>query len=525
MRLTAPEWLLLLPLLAAAGWFWPGLGLRRPLRALLLLMAVVLAAGPEWRRFGDGLDLWVLVDHSDSARELLAPQQAEWETLLRRSQGSADRLRFVDFAGETVTRGARLRSGAEGVQYAGPTDSTRLRSALLHVLAEVDENRSSRLLVWTDGQSTEPLEGMAERLGRQEVPLDYRRAVRAGARDWRITDLILPQRVQPGQAFLLEAWVAGDEDGPVEVQVLQGGVEVARRPVEVVNGMGRLRLSARLTKPGAVEFQARVQQEGDALVGNNSAARWVEVTSGPRVVLITGYTNDPVASVLAAQGFEVETLADASRAQAGVLAGAKVVILNNVAASEMSVPFLKALDFYVNEQGGGLVMVGGQNSFGSGGYFGSALEPLLPVSMELKQEHRKLALALAIVMDRSGSMAATVAGSGATKMQLANEGAGRAVMLLGDSDYLTVLAVDSTPHVVAAPVQVGPNRDMLEDAVRRVQSAGGGIFVYSGLRGAWDELKRVPVGQRHIILFSDAADSEEPGDYKNLIAEMVKEKT
>jgi hypothetical protein len=178
----------------------------------------------------------------------------------------------------------------------------------------------------------------------------------------------------------------------------------------------------------------------------------------------------------------------------------------------------------VNQQGGGLAMIGGKYSFASGGYFGSPVEPLLPVSMELKQEHRKLVTALAIVMDRSGSMAATVPGSGRQKMELANEGAGRAIQLLGDSDFITVSVVDSEAHPISPLVAVGPNRGQLEDVVRRQQSAGGGIFVYNGLKAAWDELKKANVGQRHIILFSDAADSEQPDDYVNLLAEMTAQK-
>jgi hypothetical protein len=69
--------------------------------------------------------------------------------------------------------------------------------------------------------------------------------------------------------------------------------------------------------------------------------------------------------------------------------------------------------------------------------------------------------------------------------------------------------------------QVGPNREKMESAVRRIESTGGGIYVYEGLKAAWDQLKTAPAGQRHIILFSDAADSEEPGDYKRLIDDIL----
>jgi len=46
--------------------------------------------------------------------------------------------------------------------------------------------------------------------------------------------------------------------------------------------------------------------------------------------------------------------------------------------------------------------------------------------------------------------------------------------------------------------------------------------VYEGLSKAWAELKKAQQGQKHVILFSDAADTEEPGQYKKLLAEMTK---
>jgi len=140
--------------------------------------------------------------------------------------------------------------------------------------------------------------------------------------------------------------------------------------------------------------------------------------------------------------------------------------------------------------------------------------------MELRGEHRKLAVALAIVLDRSGSMGAAVAG-GLTKMDLANAGAARSLQLLGPSDAAAVFAVDSEAHQVLPLARLGDERDRAVDAVSRIASGGGGIFVYRGLEAAWRELREAEVGQRHVILFADAADAEEPGDYPALVGEMV----
>ena len=83
-----------------------------------------------------------------------------------------------------------------------------------------------------------------------------------------------------------------------------------------------------------------------------------------------------------------------------------------------------------------------------------------------------------------------------------------------------VYAVDSEPHVVAPLATVGPNRATIDETVRAITSGGGGIYVYQALKAAWADLSKVRGARRHVILFADAADAEEPGDYVKLLAEM-----
>jgi hypothetical protein len=141
--------------------------------------------------------------------------------------------------------------------------------------------------------------------------------------------------------------------------------------------------------------------------------------------------------------------------------------------------------------------------------------------MEQRKEQRKIAVALAIVMDRSGSMAMSVGGQ--TKMDLADAGAARAVELLGDLDAVTVFAVDTQPHRIVELATVGPNRASITDAVRRIASSGGGIYIHEGLETGWAELQKAPTGTRHLILFADANDSRQhPGEYPRIIADIRK---
>jgi hypothetical protein len=516
MRLLAPEWLILAPLLALAAWYWPGLRLWMPWRAAAVILLLLTLTQPQLRRYDDGLELVVLVDQSQSARDSLGPRLDEWEALIERSKGRQDRLVFIDFGAD-----AAGRIGRDGEIFSGDREGTDIPMAVRFALSQTSGERSSRLLILTDGFSTRPLGDLGERLRRQEIALDYRLALGATDRDFRVESITTPDRVRRGEPFLLELRLAGQPDGPVPYRLLRDEQVLKEGTATLENGRALLRFTDRVLDPGGHRYRAIVSGEGDALSGNNASESWIEVSAGERVLLVSSFTDDPVGAAMRGQGFDVEFVNDASSLHLGRLAGAKAVVLNNVPAHVLPAEFLKAIDFFVRAQGGGLMMLGGRHSFGSGGYFQSAIDDLLPISMELRLEHRKLAVAMAIVLDRSGSMSMSVPGTNLQKIDLANQGASRAVELLGPQDAITVFAVDSAPHLIVPLTQVGSDPERLTQTIRRIASMGGGIFVYTGLEAAWKELQKSDAGQRHVILFADAADAEEPGKYKELLAEMT----
>ncbi|MEO1991034.1 MAG: VWA domain-containing protein [Pirellulales bacterium] len=522
IRFGAPQWFLLIPALVAVGWYWHDLRLWKPLRIACLVMAVIIMTDPQIRSHGDGLDLWVLIDQSDSAREYAQPRLDEWQSILEKSKGVDDRIFYVDFADEAITRGALVSSGPTATEYTGNRSSTRLASAINYTLSQVSHNRSARLLALTDGLSTEPLTNVSEKLIAKQIPLDIRLPPNRKDNDVFIASFTVPERTQSREGLVAEIIIRGTTDTSIPLEIQRDGNSIGRRTLTMIDGVARMRFTDRLVTPGSHQYSIQILPENDSILGNNQAERWVEVQGGPRVVLITAYDNDPLAKVLTTQGFEVQVIQDLSSTHIGILSGAEAVILNNVPAYELDTDFVKSLDFFVSGQGGGLLMVGGKTSFAAGGWFGSSVDHLLPVSMELKQEHRKLSVAMAIVIDRSGSMAATAPGTSQSKMALADEGAARAIELLGENDLVVLIPVDSVAHPMSdSLVQVGPNRDELVRAARSISSGGGGIFCYTGLKTAWNQLNKTTVGQRHIILFADAKDAEEPGEYKALLKEMA----
>ena len=259
-------------------------------------------------------------------------------------------------------------------------------------------------------------------------------------------------------------------------------------------------------------------EANDPVIENNRA-RFVVGVTGPRPLLhVTNTPGGGLTTLLRDAGLDVTAVApDELEAGAIQLANASGVILENVAAADVPAGWTDDLAGLVEDTGTGLWMTGGRQGFGPGGWFGSAIDPLLPVSMELRQEHRKLALAIVVALDRSGSMAATVAG-GKQKMDLANLGTAQVLELLSPMDEMGVIAVDSSAHTIAdlAPVA---DKAKLRNDILRIESMGGGIYVFQALQASAEMLADAKAGTRHIVLFADAADAEEPGAYVALLAQ------
>jgi len=208
VRLAAPQWLLLLPAFAAMAFYVPRMRMWQPLRAGCVVLLVLYLARPEIRSTASGLDLWVLVDRSASAQETVETRRTEMERLLNASKRREDRVFFVDFAASPVLRDPTA-------PFEANTAQTRLRLAVDFAIGKCDEKRSSRVLALTDGMSTEDLAGLADRLREARVPFDVRLLTATNGEDYRIERIRAPERVRPGEGFLIEVQAAGPDNALV----------------------------------------------------------------------------------------------------------------------------------------------------------------------------------------------------------------------------------------------------------------------------------------------------------------------
>ena len=501
------------------------------IRLVLLAVLLVALTGPRLNIGGRGIDVVVVADRSRSMPAESHERIRELIENLEQNRGDGDNVGLVTYGAKAEIEHLLSNKIVQG-EYTKEIlpDGSDLESAITTALNVINpgrpgemSNRPARILVLSDGESNGANPMSAARRAREVgVPIDVRLFERMRVGDVAIESVLLPEMVSPREPFQFSVWIYADREAVGIVKVLRDGEQISLVEDGVFHsGMNRLLFRDLLEEGGLYTYSVELEVENDPLVKNNIGKSVVRVDSGPKLLVLTtdGAEGNLVGGLKSGRvPLDVRVAKDHPLTQDS-LDQYRGVIIENVPADDLGRLKMERLAQFVEDLGGGLMLTGGRRSFGTGGYFKSPLDDILPVSMEMREEQRKTRVAIAIALDRSGSMTAPVAG-GKTKMDLANLGTAECVRLLSPSDRVAIIAVDSQPHVIQALTPVD-DKEAIANRALKIESMGGGIFVYEALVAAGKELMKAGDFQtRHIILFSDAADSEEPGAYKTLLGKF-----
>lgn len=527
--LTHPWFLTLLPL----GAFLLSIGLRRSLaeltpaqrrvclavRAVLLLSVVLALAGVRWRERGsNALSVLFLVDGSASISTETRNLAREFLTKSLTERRSHDAAGVLGFARDTrvwqppaessvlVTNWPEFESGQRAV--------TDIGRALDFAAATLPTDRAARRVVLlSDGNDTAG--GAAEAAARLAV---------AGAELWTVplrnptrpealvAGLLVPRGIQPGEPFDVRIEIRSNTATRARVDLYQDKFLAGRQEgVALKAGRNEVVFANVRASGGFTTYEVEIFPEADTLVENNRAGTVVALAGPPRVLIVDADESKlaPLAGALRAEKIEVETRGVAGLPRAlDDLQHFDLFLLSDVPALNLSREQMELYRTWVSELGGGFALLGGENSFGVGGYFRTPIETLLPVRLEHDDRQETPNVALLVVLDRSGSMTARVGDR--TKMALADEGAALALNVLGPRDYFGLTAVDTVVHNVVPLDRVScMNKTSVAGRIAAIDAGGGGIYIYTSLADAFRTLRGVDAKVKHCLLFSDAADAEE----------------
>ena len=521
MTFSDPIWLLLALPLAAALWLWPAVSRTvTTLRVIVLVLILLALAGLALLLPGREGVVVVVADRSRSMPQTAGANEREIVKTIESKRKGESRTGVVSFG-----RAAEIELLPEGAHFGDfrmreSEDGSNLHDGIQTALSMIPRDTPGRIVVISDGRWTgrDP-SAAALRAAARDVAIDYRVVTRSSAADVAVERVDAPTVVSPRESFVIAATVDAPHETNVTIALKRGATIIATGEHHLNAGTNRIAFRDRASAAGTLAYTIDVGAAADDPVPENNRARFLVGVNGPKPVLVVSGASSRLPALLQASGVDIATPAQPDWSL-DALSNYSGVVLENIPSQDLGVGGMQTLASWVTESGGALMLTGGKSSFAAGGYFKSPLDPLLPVSMELRREHRKLDVSIVIAMDRSGSMGMT-ASNGRTKMELADLAAAQVLDLLSPKDELGIVAVDSSAHIIADLDPIEGRKD-LRSRILSVESGGGGIFIYEALSTASKMLLTAHSTTRHIILFADAADSEEEGLYKELLAQCAK---
>ncbi len=526
-----PWLLLLLPVvLGAVYWLWrTSRTYMPPLRRQVSLwvrlgvatLLVLVLASPLVQLRAEEPSVAVLLDRSDSISPGMRAAEERWLAAALGSKGAQDQVAVITFGEEaTVDRALSPEERAPRLEPATNVRGSRtsIAAAIRAGVAALPPNAARRLVLLSDGQENldraEPAAALAAAAGVQllTVPLEQP----SGA-EVLLRQLDAPTQLREGERFVATVQVEATLPGPATLRLLVDGGLAASQDVDLEPGINRFVLPLEPLAAGNHLLRVQVEADQDTLSQNNSAGALVVVTGPPKVLLVEGTPGEGryLAEALRASGVRVDVAGPvAAPLELGALRDYASVVLANVAATDLGPGQLRALRTYVQSYGGGLVVAGGEQAFGPGGYARTPLEEMLPVRMDLRGRSVSASVALILVIDTSGSMGGGP--GGATKMDLAKEAAMAAAELLGEYDQIGIVAFEDTPRWVLQPA-LASDLGIIQAAIGEMQP-GGGTEIYPALRLAYDGLAPIDAKVKHVILLTDGQAPQ--GDYAGLTQQM-----
>ena len=531
MDWASPKLLLLaLPAFALLLWFenqsaHPMTGMRKRLllivRATCIILALAALAGPARVSQTGKKALGIVIDTSQSmgseglekateaARRLQAQVRNQTETFAVRLGDQPELLNTEQAPNQAQEATWQTKHGGD----------SHYSAAVEYALALFPAGASRDLILIGDGHETR---GSLLEAARDAAVANTRlHAIPiAGPRkpDARVLSLTPNRsRLNEGATLKLTAQIESTIEAQGMLKLYENGVQVEHRAVFLKPGLPRTETFTRTPAVRNIYKYRAVLDDisDDSLPANNDALTLVDVRGRLRLLYIESDTTE---GQYLMQAMEKEGVQLELRQPGGIpstleqLAGYDGIILSDVPAHQLGEPSMNAMRDYVDKLGGGLIMLGGPQSFGVGGYYRTPIEDILPVRLKSPDEEEKQSAAVAIVIDRSGSMAGE-------KLEMAKSASIATAEVLGRNDFIGVYAFDSEAHVVA-PMTRLTSTAAISGQIAAVAS-GGGTHLQPAFEQARTALQRVKAKVKHMIILTDGQTTG--GGYEGLAAQCRSE--
>ena len=552
LAFQSPWYLALLALIPVIWWYsfrkLDGLGsVRRTIvlivRSLVLLGLILALAEIQIVRTSDRLTVIYLLDQSlsipvQSREAMIKYVNAE----IKRHRKNRDRVGVIVFGRDAAIE---IPPYDDDVQMASKIESmfdpdyTNLAAAMKLAQASFPEDASKRILIISDGnQNLGNAAEQAQELSQAGTGIDVM-PVRYETRAEIIVERVaIAADVRRGQPFDLRVVVSNTATSrPGDSGEVRGRMVLSRsaagrtdtlsdEPVTLPPGKKVFTIRQEIDTPNFYSYEARFipdRSEDDAMPQNNRAAAFTYVQGKGRVLLIEDAEHPGEFAVLVERlrklGLEIDvqstkqlftSLAELQSYDTVVLADVPRSSSQDVAFSDAQIAMLVR---NTQQMGAGLVMIGGPNSFGAGGWTGTELEKAMPVDFQIKSAKVIPNGALAMIMHAS-----EMADGNYWQKIIARE----ALKALGPQDYCGVIHWNGREEWLWGQglMQVGQYRDQMLARLNRMTPGDMPDFEPAMViaKQGFDKVPALAV--KHMIIISDGDPSPPSSSILNKLKNM-----
>jgi uncharacterized membrane protein len=552
IQFDTPVWLALIPI----GWLltlWigrktlSGLGTTtRRIALVVRLIVILLLAGamaePQWRKESKDVAVTVVLDAS---RSIPQAWQKDLERYVEESRATDLKNRPNDELG-VVTVGAdayvqslpsKLTSKVEK-QYVGGDLGTNLAGGLRLAMAVKREDAANRVVLMSDGNETAgSLLATAEAAKAMSLPIDVLPVRYSVENEVMMEQLVAPGTARMGETLNLKVVLSATKPGRGRLHVLLNGdpVPLGDKPGEtgaeitLAKGTNVFPIEVPVARAGPQQFRAVFEPElgpdgrpTDTTLENNEQLAVTFVTSEGKVLVVirageadASEAAAPLVNALTQSKISAEVVtSDQIPKSLTELNAYDAILMVDQAAYDYSQQTQEDLRQYIHETGGGLLMVGGPNSFGAGGWIGSPLEDALPIKLDPPQK-RQMPRGALVIVSHSIEMPDGVSWGKKT--------ATAAVDALSRLDLAGIVEFDprkSSGISVVHPLSEIGDGSAIHRAINNL--AFGDMMDYGGvLQKSLEMLAQAEAGAKHVIMITDG-DAQPPSP--RLIQQFKKER-
>lgn len=491
------------------------------IRILALLLVIGSLARPAYRDEATDVAVTVINDVSRSIPTSVQPRVDLFVELAQEgSREPNDRLGVITAARDPIVQSApsKFVRGVER-QFIGDTESTNLASAVNQAIANRPGDAAFRIVLVTDANETEgSLYQAAQQAKAAGIPIDVLPVEFEYSEEIMMESVEAPANTRVGETIAIRVVISSTTPAVGRLMLSRGGTPIDLDPApnelgyytELKTGRNVIRVPVAVHQPGPQLYDAVFEPIaslgedgstgttiGDSLRENNNGSVITFVGSEGLVLVVANEPREAVRIEDALHAAELETKRITPAEFPGTLpelASYEAVVLINQSAYSYAETQQEMMRQYVHDTGGGIVMIGGPESFGAGGWIGSPMADALPIRLDPPQKRQMPRGALALVVHSVEIPRGVFYGK-----QICNA----AVDALSRLDLIGIVeyqGIGGTDWVY--PISPVGDRSSVRQAINNLQFGDMPSFDPS-LQLALNGLKNANAGQKHCIVISD----------------------